>query len=340
MDAADTTDPVEDILEHFGIKGMRWGTRKERTPIKSISETHTFQVKSGETVTLEGQKTSALGRTIARVIPPLRDKINNSDLYSIKNSSGKKVGELYTSKDHEEKNALNVVWVETDKTERGKGYATGVMKKVIEVAKRDGRDKVTLEVPGSSPDAKHIYEKLGFKDKGGYKDYDPNDIWGGLTRMELSLKTTTQAQHSADDILEHFGIKGMKWGRRNASTGHTPIEVKTDPNGQIQKVTGGKHAPASEDALRVAATRQKAKKSGPNALSTKELQDLVTRMNLEQQYSGLRAKEPTAFKKGMSTIKTVLSVGKTGQEVFTLFNSPAGKKAMEVGKSALSSLKK
>src|SRR6187431_1395712 len=66
-----------DVLEHFGIKGMHWGVRKASSPTKRVSESHTFKSRSGETITLEGQKTSGVARTIARVIPPLRDKINN-----------------------------------------------------------------------------------------------------------------------------------------------------------------------------------------------------------------------------------------------------------------------
>lgn len=92
-----------------------------------------------------------------------------------------------------------------------------------------------------------------------------------------------------DEILAHHGVMGMKWGVRKArSTG--PVEVtSTAKPGKPIKTKGGANHPASPDALKTARTRQVAKASSTDALSTKELQDLVQRMNLEQQYVRLSA---------------------------------------------------
>lgn len=49
-----------------------------------------------------------------------------------------------------------------------------------------GCKQVTLEVPGVSPNARHIYEKLGFKSTGEVIG-DDDDICGGLTKMRLEL---------------------------------------------------------------------------------------------------------------------------------------------------------
>ena len=46
-------------------------------------------------------------------------------------------------------------------------------------------EQVTLEVPGTSPNARHIYEKLVFEAVEVISDED--DAWGGLTRMKLKL---------------------------------------------------------------------------------------------------------------------------------------------------------
>lgn len=45
--------------------------------------------------------------------------------------------------------------------------------------------QLTLEVPGISPDARHIYEKQGFEVVGQISDED--DVWGGLTSMKKNL---------------------------------------------------------------------------------------------------------------------------------------------------------
>lgn len=73
----------------------------------------------------------------------------------------KKIGELNLSQISNDE--LNIVWLEIEDSYRGKGYAQAILKSLIKFAKDQGFKKLTLEVPGCSPDAKHIYEKLGFK---------------------------------------------------------------------------------------------------------------------------------------------------------------------------------
>lgn len=94
----------------------------------------------------------------------------------------------------------------------------------------------------------------------------------------------------AEPFLEHYGVKGMKWGvRKSEPRVAVPTSTSHKP-GDFVRAKGGQNQPASEDAVRVAGVRQKAKASTTDALSNKELQDLVTRMNLEQQYSSLMQK--------------------------------------------------
>ena len=88
-----------------------------------------------------------------------------------------------------------------------------------------------------------------------------------------------------ENFLAHYGVKGMKWGvRRDKSP--TAVEVNARP-GRYVKAKGGKYQDVSEDAIKAAVARQKARKSTTDSLSNPELQALVQRMNLEQQYSNL-----------------------------------------------------
>ena len=132
---------------------------------------------------------------------------------------------------------------------------------------------------------------------------------------------------TVDDVLEHFGVKGMRWGVRRSdpsgSAGGEPITIKVQ-NGKRVVVKGGRGHTTSEDAIRTAKSRQIAKKSSTDSLSTKELQDMVNRMNLEKQYSMLTAK-PSRLKKGMNAAKIILSIGKTVNEAVAFANSPTGK---------------
>jgi hypothetical protein len=86
-------------------------------------------------------------------------------------------------------------------------------------------------------------------------------------------------EQTLDEILEHHGIKGMKWGTRRVNSS------------------------SSEDATRTNDSLQRAKTGGTKALTTKDLQDLVTRLNLEKQYAQL--KPPS---KGTAAVKFVADI--------------------------------
>jgi hypothetical protein len=68
--------------------------------------------------------------------------------------------------------------------------------------------------------------------------------------------------------IEHFGVKGMHWGIRRKTRSNYPM---------------------SEDVANVSATKaligHRVKVRKTDVLSNKELQSLVTRMNLEKQYA-------------------------------------------------------
>lgn len=99
------------------------------------------------------------------------------------------------------------------------------------------------------------------------------------------------------EFLEHFGIKGMKWGVRRSRA-------------QIDASPSSDHTSSRE-------TQAKIKKGGVKAASNKELQELVTRMNLEQQYA--RIAPASGNQRAISAARTggrfvgsvVASVGRT-----------------------------
>lgn len=91
---------------------------------------------------------------------------------------------------------------------------------------------------------------------------------------------------TADEYIEHFGRKGMKWGEH---------VFGGSKSGSGESAAPAKTPKSSADATRAAKISTKAS-SGTHTLSNTELKDLVTRMNLEQQYSKLNA-EPEQTKK-------------------------------------------
>lgn len=138
-------------------------------------------------------------------------------------------------------------------------------------------------------------------------------------------------EQTLDDILLHYGVKGMKWGvhrKRSSSEGIDPVPVRV--RGDIVrnkvkvKTSGGELHPPSEDAVRAAVSKQKAKKSGTNALSNQELQQLVQRMNLEQQYSKLSSQNASPAAKFVRDL--VLNQGKQQlQSVVSDYGNQVGK---------------
>jgi hypothetical protein len=101
----------------------------------------------------------------------------------------------------------------------------------------------------------------------------------------------------------------MQWGvRRKNPSASTAVEVATPPGRGVQ-TRGGAGNRASEDAVRAAVYKQRARKSTVSSLSNKELQDLVTRLNLEQQYDRLRPRSPSE-KVVKFLSDTLVSVGK------------------------------
>lgn len=102
----------------------------------------------------------------------------------------KEVGYIQVNEDIPEKE-LNIVWIEIYNGYEGNHYATETMKAIIGWAKKNGYKKLTLEVPGISPNARHIYEKLGFKVTGKTLGNE-NDLWGGLTCMEKTFATAAK----------------------------------------------------------------------------------------------------------------------------------------------------
>lgn len=90
----------------------------------------------------------------------------------------------------------------------------------------------------------------------------------------------------ADTLLMHFGVKGMRWGIRRSH----PSE--SEPSADVQ---------------RYRAAVSKINRGDTSTLSNKELQDVVNRMNLDQQYSRLSsAKKNLGAKIAQDIITSIL----------------------------------
>lgn len=115
-----------------------------------------------------------------------------------------------------------------------------------------------------------------------------------------------------DDVIVHFGVKGMKWGVRKDKKARTP---------------------GSEDHE----TSRKLKKTKLRDLSNKELQTLNNRLQLERTNNDLQSRSALAkIKRGTAATTAILAVPAVGVTVYKQYNSQAGKAAREAIARALS----
>lgn len=77
---------------------------------------------------------------------------------------------------------------------------------------------------------------------------------------------------TVEDVLEHYGIRGMKWGVRRSRA-----QIDADS--------------ADKAIARGLAEQVKKNRGSTDSLSNTELQQVITRMNLEQQYLNLTTRQ-------------------------------------------------
>jgi hypothetical protein len=145
-----------------------------------------------------------------------------------------------------------------------------------------------------------------------------------------SLKQS--ALDAVGEVLEHHGIKGMKWGvRRKATVGPTEVIVKDSrfPGSKRLKTTGGKGHPATDEAVRTRAIGQIGRKSGTKALTNKQLEEYNKRLNLEQNFNRLSTQDLSPGKR--MALKLLGQTGnQTSQNVANEASSAAVKKAIKL----------
>lgn len=138
-----------------------------------------------------------------------------------------------------------------------------------------------------------------------YVKFDKVAVWfGDFEGVEIPLFESSSSNNDGfsdspamawsekvENILKHYGKKGMRWGVRS---GKGTAAVSVTQKGKKLKSTGGAGRKPSSDAVRAQKIGQIRKKSGVHALSNEQLQAYQKRLNLEQSVKTLEVKQPGA----------------------------------------------
>lgn len=204
-------------------------------------------------------------------------------------------------------------WV-NDQSEISKPYLDAIKAKgynaLIDFNDAGKLGKTPLRVLDSDPFTIVKNEKMGLNDfHKAAKNWKPELIH--MIRQTLG--------GVVDGELWHYGVKGMKWGRRKSessggsiskttdSSGNTVLAVGKDkgpqkvkstsvrigPKTEVKTSQGGYHE-AHPDAVAAKSAAQKKNRSGIDTMSNKELEALASRMNLEQRIRDLEERKPAS----------------------------------------------
>jgi hypothetical protein len=365
QDGINTAEVGADFLEHFGVKGMKWGVRKAKEGAQATGRGIAVVSKAVRDANFEDldrvvdADTGETRRSIVegKIVDKAADAFNRTDLPAIKAKKEyqdarklrhrllnprdpatkkyrKEVQETFVKRLEESANSMTNASGTRQYTIRERGWELPPEGGALPT-KRYGHWEV------SARDIRHGNIEHATEDPVMLVrvDLDDDGFVSKIKRVDSVLEQSafggTTSDEMADigaEFLEHYGIKGMKWGVRRAQkkaeqearetaapTAKVVIPTTGPHKGKpLIGVSGGAKQPPADDAMKVAAARVKFHKSGAQALSNKELQDLATRLNLEQQVLRLAPPPKTRMQKAQEFLM-----------------SPQGKQLQEFGMKEL-----
>lgn len=304
---------VDDILEHHGVKGQKWGIRRfreSRAERKFVS-----QVKQPrKNINLHIRLHNATGDAMNNVHIP---RINSKPEYVKAANEGR----------------LRNEWDPVTQK-----YTAEYMQ-----AYEDELNKEAAKL-GTSPSGQQYYAKLnddflGFSvglkkvkhaDSESFKIEFVKDKQGRIIGFKLVEDSLTQSALIVNDFLAHHGVKGMRWGiRRDRSSGPQDVTIRRSkfPGSTRLKAKGGRGHPSTESGLSARRIGQVGKKSGMHALTDEQLREYQNRIQLEQNVSRLMYNEKS---RGSQFVDQFL-----GRQGSRLANEAARAGAAKGGKLAL-----
>lgn len=128
----------------------------------------------------------------------------------------------------------------------------------------------------------------------------------------MSLTANAIDEIANEAAIQHYGVLGMKWGKRKDRSSKSASRAKRKRNAGT---------PQYHQAKRIKAKPR-------SKMTNRELQTLTKRQTLESQYSKLN---PSVVAKGSAIFGSLLATAGVGFKLYDMYNKPAAKKAREMG---------
>ena len=222
-----TDQDIDDYLMHYGVKGMRWGVRKDRNSIgKKSNKSKSKSTDSNKTNTKSKDKSSSSttkNRSLSKLTEDeMLTRINN-----------------LTSKENDALNKSKMV-LEAAKTVKG-DTLDGPLKTVLEFHPKG------LEVANQAADnlglGSNTTKSTQQLEWDRWVSLTPEQRFSEMSRSQKRMVREREERIKAyrkslnhddliDDLIEdslmHYGVKGMKWGVRKDDRGKVKSVLKRD----------------------------------------------------------------------------------------------------------------
>jgi 2'-5' RNA ligase len=134
--------------------------------------------------------------------------------------------------------------------------------------------------------------------------------------LEVAMSQLERGRSAMGDVLQHHGVKGMKWGVRRGETGASTAPSSPGPRPKL-----------SEDVKNVSRIHTKIRNGGTGSLSNQEMRQFLERMDLERRYSQMTAvpQAKSRLDLGHDQVKRYLAMGQTYENVRKFLETDTGK---------------
>ena len=251
-------------VKHFGVKGMKWGVRKDAQG-KEVAKA---DLKWDKKLNTAGTK--AIIATVKKAAPEV-ERINSKPEYSGKDLS--KPGPLKDKYLAEHAKAFETMLNNELPNHISANSPSGTYTaKFIVGPKFDGPPILDVTYTSDS------LSQSGIKSDGSAQIDVVVDSRGMIVSYEFKPDFIEQGSTFTDKYLEHFGVKGMRWGVRRSRKELARASGEKESNDTRAQATKSKEE-----------TKTSSKKARVKDLSDAELRAKLNRMQMEQQYAQLTA---------------------------------------------------